>query len=62
MLHNAKDDFRLAIDELCCCQNHLNNAYTNITNEESKREVHAALKTVSSAIEYAKDNYNSYKD
>lgn len=62
MRHNARDDFRLAIDELCYCQNHLNNAYTNITNEESKTEVHAALKAVASAIEHAQDNYNSYKD
>ncbi|EGT3617466.1 hypothetical protein FHH43_14765 [Clostridium perfringens] len=62
MRHNARDNFRLAIDELCSCQNHLNNAYINMTNEENKTEVHAALKAVASAIDYARNNYNSYKD
>ena len=34
MRHNAKDNFRLAIDELCSCQNHLNNAYMNLSKEK----------------------------
>ncbi|AQW23750.1 hypothetical protein ACSXBA_08450 [Clostridium perfringens] len=62
MKHNAKDNFRLAIDELCSCQNHLNNAYMNVKEEENKTEVHAALKTVASAIEHAQSNYNNYED
>ena len=44
MKHNAKDNFRLAIDELCSCQNHLNNAYMNLKEEENKTEVHVSLK------------------
>lgn len=62
MRYNARDNFRLAIDELCSCQNHLNNAYMSITNKESKTEVHAALKTIASTLEHAQDNYNNYKD
>lgn len=62
MKHNARDNFRLAIDELCSCQNHLNNAYMNMDNEENKTEVRTALKTVANAIEYAQNNYNNYKD
>ena len=30
--------------------------------EENKTEVHAALKTVASAIEHAQNNYNNYED
>ncbi|MDU7885704.1 MAG: hypothetical protein E7J22_05315 [Clostridium perfringens] len=62
MRHNAKDNFRLAIDELCSCQNHLNNAYMNLSKEENRTEIHATLKTVASAIEHAQSNYNNYED
>ncbi|WP_300261646.1 hypothetical protein [Clostridium sp.] len=62
MKNNAKDNFRLAIDELCSCQNHLNNAYMNLTEKGNRIEVHAALKSVASAIEYAQNNYNNYED
>ncbi|MDK0979880.1 hypothetical protein ACOT7R_00235 [Clostridium perfringens] len=62
MRNNAKDNFRLAINKLCSCQNHLNNAYMNLKEEENRTEVHAALKSVASAIEHAQNNYNNYKD
>lgn len=62
MKRNARDNFRMAIDELCSCQNHLNTAYLNMTEEDNKVEVHAALKTVSAALESAQHNYNLYKD
>ena len=62
MRNNAKYNFRLAINELCSCQNHLNNAYMNLTEEENRTEVHAALKSVASAIEHAQNNYNNYED
>lgn len=62
MKNNARDNFRLAIDELCACQNHLNTAYMNMCDSDNKTEVHAALKTVASALNSAQSNYNNYKD
>ncbi|MGG5461763.1 hypothetical protein [Clostridium sp. B9] len=59
---NARDNFKMAIDELCSCQNHLNNAYMNMNENDNKVEVHAALKTVAAALESAQNNLNKYED
>ncbi len=62
MKNNTRDNFRLAIDELCACQNHLNTAYMNMDEYDNKTEVHIALKTVASALNSAQHNFNNYID
>ena len=62
MPYNAKDNLREALDELCCCQNHLNSAYLHAEAAQNRTEIHAALKAVGSAVDSAQYTLLHFKD
>ncbi|EOR26397.1 MULTISPECIES: hypothetical protein [Clostridium] len=62
MKHNAKENLRLALDELCSCQNHLNTAYLNAEENHNRSEIHTALEAIGSAVDSAQDTLKNYKD
>lgn len=62
MINNAKDNLREAIDELFCCQNHLNTAYLHAESTHNRTEIHAALKAVESALDSAQYTLLHFKD
>lgn len=61
MPKNAKDNLKEAVDELCCCQNHLNVAYMQSEDTQNRTEIHAALKAVGSAVNSAQHTLLHYK-
>ncbi len=62
MRQNAKDNLSEALEELCCCQNHLNIAYLHAEGTHNKREIHIALKAISSAVDSAKQSLLHFQD
>lgn len=62
MLYNAKENLKEAIDELCCCQNHLNTAYLNAEGKYNRIEIHTALRSVGSALDSAQYALLHFKD
>lgn len=62
MPYNAKDNLKEAIDELCCCENHLNSAYLHAEGTHNRTEIHAALKAVGSALDSAQYTLLHFKD
>lgn len=62
MPYNAKDNLREVIDELCCCENHLNSAYLHSEGTHNRTEIHAALKAVESALDSAQYTLLHFKD
>lgn len=59
---NARDNLKEAIDELCCCQNHLNCAYLHAEGNHNRTEIHTALKAVGSALDSAQHTLLHYED
>lgn len=59
---NARDNLKEALEELCCCQNHLNTAYLHAEGNHNRTEIHAALKSVADAIDSAQHSLSHYKD
>lgn len=62
MKKNAKDNLKSALNELCCCENHLNSAYMKADDSHNRNEINTALKSVCNAVESAQDALNKYKD
>lgn len=62
MLYNAKNNLIEAIDELCCCQNHLNSAYLHAEGNHNRNEIHTALEAVGSALDSAQYTLLHFKD
>lgn len=62
MKGNAKKKLEEALDEICCCENHLNEAYIHTMNDLNRTEIHAALKSVGSALNSAQEALESYVD
>lgn len=62
MRHNAKDNLKEAIDELCCCQNHLNTAYLHAEGTHNRSEIHTALQSIGSALDSAQYTLLHFKD
>ncbi len=62
MKNNAKASLRKAEKELCCAHEHLSSAYIYAENDNTLTEIHAALKSVSSAIGSAQNTLNYFKD
>lgn len=62
MKGNAKDKLQEALDEICCCENHLNEAYINTLNDLNRTEIHAALESVADAMHSAQETLKHYED
>lgn len=62
MPYNAKDNLKEAIDEICCCETHLNSAYIHAEGTHNRIEIHAALKAVGSALDSAQYTLLHFKD
>ena len=62
MRQNAKNNLSEALEELCCCQNHLNKAYLHAEGTHNKHEIHIALKAISSAVDSAKQSLIHFED
>lgn len=62
MKKNAKDNLKSALNELNCCENHLNSAYMKADDTHNRNEINTALKSVCNAVESAQDALRKYKD
>lgn len=62
MKGNAKDKLHKALEEICCCENHLNEAYINTLNDRNRTEIHAALESVATAMHQAQEALTYYED
>lgn len=62
MKHNAKENLKIALNELCSCQNHLNTAYLHCEDLNNRSEIHIALKTLGSAVDCAQSSLGRFKD
>lgn len=62
MRQNARDNLEEALEELCCCQNHLNRAYLHADGEHNRNEIHTALKSIGNAVDCAQSALLHFED
>lgn len=62
MCKNAKSNLEKALDELCCCENHLNTAYIHADDDSNREKIHAALRAVGHSLHSAQKSLHNYKD
>lgn len=62
MKSKAKENLENALNELCACDPHLNNAYSSTKESYYKSEIHNAIKAVGNAVSTAQIALSNYKD